>query len=310
MQAKTAITINNLSFAYKDKEALKNVSLRLDRGKIIGLFGPNGAGKTTLIKILTGFLQIAPNKAFLKGIDVSNLSRDLKRSIGVLPQENNLYAEMSVYDNLKLHLYLFGVSRKEHGSIIEHWLKKVGLWERRKESISKLSGGMKRRVTFIRSILHDPDIMFLDEPTLGLDVQSRLAFWDWIKELKTLNKVVLLTTHGIEEAEKICDEIIILDKGEVLEFSTPLEARIKHVGKTILELEGDLNLSKLQQLLPNHNISEKNNKKFIIKLRDLSESQAILQKLFDSDIEYNHFSTKETTLEEVFLKLTGRRISD
>lgn len=304
----SVITLDNLSFAYKDKEALKNISLKIERGKIIGLFGPNGAGKTTLIKILTGFLKIPPEKAFLNGTDVSKLNRDLKRKIGVVPQENNLYQELSILDNLKLHLYLFGVPRKKHNEIMEYWIKKVGLWDRRKTAISKLSGGLKRRVTFIRSILHDPDIIFLDEPTMGLDVQSRLEFWDWIKELKNQDKVVLLTTHGIEEAERICDEIIILDQGKVLEYLPPDAARKKHVGKNVLELDSEVDIIQLKELLPNHVITGGQGYPVIIQLQDLSESSTILQQLTKIKFKFKTFSTKETSLEEVFLKLTGRRI--
>jgi ABC-2 type transport system ATP-binding protein len=193
-------------------------------------------------------------------------------------------------------------------TLIEKWLKKVGLWERRNENIKHFSGGMQRRVTFVRSVLHNPNILFFDEPTTGLDIQTRIEMWKWIKELKDLGKLVFLTTHYIEEAEKLCDEVIIIDHGKVLDQDSPSNCRDKYVSKAIMELSSSASLEILQKSLPNYKISEVTNESFIIRMNKLSDANTILDSLTNQNIDFTNFSSKETTLEEAFIELTGRRI--
>ncbi|MGM5480655.1 MAG: ABC transporter ATP-binding protein [Nanobdellota archaeon] len=240
------IKIERLTKKYRSLTAVDTISLTVKKGTIFAFLGPNGAGKSTTIKMLTTVAKPTSGRMELAGIDVLQEKQKAREHIGVIFQEHTLDKELTAYENLYYHAVLYQIPKKERKKRIEQMLKYVGLFDKMNLKIKTFSGGMKRRVEIARGLLHSPRILFLDEPTLGLDVQTKTFLWNHIK---TINKeqdiTVFLTTHNMDEAEKIADEIAIIDNGEILIQGTTdeitqqtkttslEEAFLKLTGKTI-----------------------------------------------------------------------------
>ena len=276
------IEVVELKKSFGKIEALKGISFSVGRGETLALLGPNGAGKTTTIKILTGLILKYEGQVFYRGRFFYPYDRSIKRLIGVVPQHNNLDKELTVYQNLKLHGLLFGLSGKELEIRIDAVLDMAGMREHKARKADYLSGGMKRRLVIARALLHEPEILFLDEPTVGLDPAVRRSLWDLVVRLRTEGKTVVLTTHYIEEADMLSDRVVIMDKGRIVAEGSPKELK-GSLGRFVLEVHTPQGIK--EEFFPSR-------EEAISRAKELSFPVRV----------------REVNLEDVFLKYTGRRI--
>lgn len=275
------IIAKNLSFYFADKQILNQIDFHVQKGEIFGLLGPSGAGKTTLIKVLTGQLQPKDGYAELLGKDTRKLSEAERRQIGTMMDSFGLYDRLSVYDNMSFYADTCHVSR----SAINGILKNIGLYEGRNTTVSKLSKGMKNRLSLARALMSNARILFLDEPTAGLDPVTTREIHDILLKQKEQGTTIFLTTHNMFEAESLCDHVALLSKGTIIESGSPSEVCRKYN-----------HLNKLQVTLKDgHNITLENG----------SASAAIVKEYLENNrIETIH--STEPTLETVFIELTGK----
>ena len=215
------IQIDHLSKYYKNLHALKDVSLAVPEGELFAYLGPNGAGKSTTIRILTGLTKLSGGDAFLNGFHIERDKLAAKRQCGLVPQSTNLDPELTVFENLDVHGRLFHMGRSERRRQIESLLDYIGLTDRIATPAKQLSGGMKRRVMIARALVHDPKVLFLDEPTVGLDANIRRRIWALIKKIQKGKTTIFLTTHYIEEAEFLADRVALLDEGAIVALGSP-----------------------------------------------------------------------------------------
>jgi ABC-2 type transport system ATP-binding protein len=232
----SAITMNNLTKKFEDKTALENLTLEVQKGELFGLLGPNGAGKTTAISVLCGLIKPTSGTAKICGYDIEKDTRKIKELLGVCIQETAIYPYLSGKENLELFGNLYNMDKKSIRERSKLLLNKVGLSEDAKRVTAKYSGGMKRRLSLALALIHDPEIAFLDEPTVAMDPQSRHAVWDFIKEQKAKGKTIILTTHYMEEAEELCDRVGIIDHGKLIALGTPKELVAKGSVKNLEDL--------------------------------------------------------------------------
>ncbi|HSB57106.1 MAG TPA: ATP-binding cassette domain-containing protein [Nitrosopumilaceae archaeon] len=301
------IKIRNLSKKYEKLVAVDNLNLDIEQNEVFGLLGPNGAGKTTLIHMLATLLKPSAGSATVNGFDIISESDKVRSSIGIVFQAPSSDDMLTGYENLKLHSLLYGVPYNTREKRIEEVLELVGLTERKNDQVKKYSGGMRRRLEVARGLIHKPKVMFLDEPTLGLDPSSREIMWKHIQKLvKEENLTIILTTHYMEEADVLCDRIGIIDKGKVIALDTP--SRLKSLlGGDVVKLKTKSTLSDIENLNFKfvHKI-ESVNGYFILSVdnagRDIPE---ILKHL---DVEW--VESSRPTLNDVFLKLTGKSIKE
>ena len=232
----SAITISHLTKKFEDKLAVDNLSLEVAKGELFGLLGPNGAGKTTTISILCGLIKPTSGTAQILGFDIEKDTQKVKERLGVCVQETAIYPYLTGKENLELFGNLYGVDKKTIRERSKMLLDKVGLAEDAKRVTAKYSGGMKRRLSLALALIHDPEVAFLDEPTVAMDPQSRHAVWDFIKELKAKGKTVILTTHYMEEAEELCDRVGIIDHGKLIALGKPKDLVAKGGVKNLEDL--------------------------------------------------------------------------
>jgi ABC-2 type transport system ATP-binding protein len=232
----SAIVIEHLGKKYQDVTALDDLSLQVGKGELFGLLGPNGAGKTTTINILCGLLKPTAGAASVCGCDVQKETAQVKELIGVCLQETAVYPYLTGAENVELFGDLHAMDRATLKARQSMLLGKMGLTEDAKRKAAKYSGGMKRRLSLILAFIHDPQVAFLDEPTVAMDPQSRHAVWDFIKELKAQNKTIILTTHYMEEAEELCDRVGIIDHGKLIALGAPKQLIAEHGVKNLEEV--------------------------------------------------------------------------
>jgi len=231
-----AIEVKDLKKYYKSIKAVDGVSFNVEKGDFFAFLGPNGAGKTTTIKMLTTLLNPTDGEARVNGKDVTKDAFGVRKSFGIVFQDQSLDNELTAYENMYFHGVLYRIERKLRKEKIEKMLKFVGLWDRKDSFVKTFSGGMKRRLEIARALIHTPQILFLDEPTLGLDPQTRNHIWNYVKELnKKEGMTVFFTTHAMEEAEKYANKIAIIDYGKIIAFGTVAEIKKKTRTKTIEE---------------------------------------------------------------------------
>jgi ABC-2 type transport system ATP-binding protein len=300
------------------------VSFEVARGEIFGLLGPNGAGKTTTIGILTTAIVPTEGGTAIMGIDVAKDPIEVKQRIAVVPQQSNLDRSLKVREILTFHGAYHGVPRKHREALADKLLSELGLGERKNEKVSRYSGGMAQRLMIARALMHEPDVLFLDEPTNNLDPQSRLFLWERIRELNASGITILLTTHDMDEADKLCQRIAIMDHGKILVNDTSAGLKKLIPGGTVLEVHafalGDVKdrvraaltaipgVSKVDASTPQPDAEDGS-----MSFRVYADSAntligAAAQAVFSSGAEVRDLSVKQPTLEEVFIFLTGRHL--
>jgi lipooligosaccharide transport system ATP-binding protein len=301
---KPAIVARDLRKRYGDLEAVGGVSFEVARGEIVGFLGPNGAGKTTTVRMLSCFLPPTSGTARIHDVDVCERPRDVKRMIGVCPQEDNLDPDFHVVKNLLVYGRYFGLPRRVVRDRALELLAFVALTDKAHAPIQSLSGGMKRRLVLARALLNEPRVLILDEPTTGLDPQARHAIWDRIRSLRANGTTVLLTTHYMEEASQLCDRVIVMDGGTILLEGSPQDLVEREVGPTVVEAwnYGQDFLQFLHGL--SGRVEEVGNRLYYYPQEDHVE------RLFDQRFPHQERLIRRATLEDVFLKKTGRALRD
>lgn len=302
------IQIRNLTKKYEKLTAVDNLSLDIGENEIFGLLGPNGAGKTTVIHMLATLLKPTSGSATVSNFDIIKESAKVRASIGIVFQVPSSDDLLTGYENLKIHAFLYGVPSHIREKRINDALELVGLVERKDDQVKKYSGGMRRRLEIARGLIHEPNVLFLDEPTLGLDPTSRETMWKYIQKLvKEKNMSIILTTHYMEEADLLCNRIGIIDKGKIIALGTPSELKSKLHGDIVRLKPKDDNtdIIPLKNLRFVHKI-ESVDGHIILNVDDAKRNIPEILKLVDTEyVEYT-----SPTLNDVFLKLTGRTIKE
>ena len=303
-----AIEIKGLTKSYKNIDALKGVDIEIKEGEFFGLLGPNGAGKTTTINILTGLVFRDFGITNIFGKDTVKHFRYTRSKVGIAAQEFSVDWFFSVEKLLFFHAGYYGISKDKARPRIESLLERLGLEKKRKSKLRQLSGGMKRRFQIAKALVHDPDILILDEPTAGVDVELRRDLWDYLKELHSSGKTILLTTHYIEEAELLCENIAIIDQGKILKKGTPKDLT-KEYGSAVISISS-LNIkNSIKSFVTNYKyIMDDNQINFSVKDPELALPE-IIQSLTTSGIQIQKIETNKSSLEDVFLDLTGKRLN-
>ena len=308
-----AIKINNLTMKFGNLIAVNKISFNVKQGEIFGFLGPNGAGKTTTLSILSTLLAPTSGEAIVNGFNVTTEMDDVRSSIGMVFQDMTLDDELTAYENMDMHGRFYGVGKEDRKERIAKLLKLVDL-EKRKDSLVKtFSGGMKRRLEIARGLLHEPKILFLDEPTLGLDPQTRNKLWEYIKKLnKDTGLTIILTTHYMDEADQLSDRIAIIDKGTIIALDTPDNLKKKLGGDiiTIVTAKSE----KFEQLLKKQawckSIKE-HDQTLAINVKDASKTISEVIKLADmNSIIIDSANIHKPSLEDVFLHFTGKTIRE
>ncbi len=305
MTSEYAITAQNLVKRYADNEAVRGISFDVRPGEVVGFLGPNGAGKTTTVRMISCFLPPTSGTALVYGIDVRERPRDVKRILGICPQEDNLDPDFNVLKNLLVYGRYFGIPAAELKRRAEPLLESMALLDRAKSPVAALSGGMKRRLILARALVNEPRVLVLDEPTTGLDPQARHAIWTRVRALRATGVTVLLTTHYMEEAAQLCDRVIVIDNGQVLLEGTPEELVRREVGRGVIEVwnyGADL-AAALRELAGR--LEEVGDRLYFY-----PEDEDAVERLLESRFPHQERLHRRATLEDVFLKRTGRALRD
>ena len=299
------ISINNLSKVYDNGfEALKKVNLEINKGEIIALLGPNGAGKTTLISIICGIVTPSSGKVTVENFDIIEDYRETRSRIGLVPQELTLELFETVFNNVSYSRGLNG--KKPNPKHIEKILKDLTLWDKKDQRLEQLSGGMKRRVLIAKALSHEPSILFLDEPTAGVDVELRRDMWKVVEDLRKTGVTIILTTHYIEEAEAIADRVAVINQGEIIVIDETKEL-LKKMGQKKLSVNLQSEISEIPDSLGKYNLEIGKDNKTVEYTYDVnSESTGItnlLKDLKDAGLKLQDLKTEQTTLEKIFVNL-------
>jgi ABC-2 type transport system ATP-binding protein len=302
-----AVSVKSLSKYYNGFLAVDDISFKVRRGEVFGFLGPNGAGKTTTIKMLAGLTVPSNGTAFVAGYDIRSDIVEVKRRVGVVPETSNLYDELTVWENLLFASRLYHVPKHKRSERIESLLKTFHLVERRKTKFGKLSKGLKRRTVIAAALVHQPEIVFLDEPTAGLDVMSALSLRKFIGELRQEDTTVFLTTHYIEEADQLSDRIAILVKGKITTIDTSENIKRSVRGTPIIEayLSKEPSVKAFEELKSLGKI-DLNGRRIRIETVNISGAlESLTQSTSINGIGIEEVNTIKPTLEHAFVKLTG-----
>ncbi len=305
-----ALILQGLTKRYGTLTAVDGFSLEVERGTVFGLLGPNGAGKTTLIKMLTTLMRPTGGDALIAGHSVISAGKKVRELIGVVPQENNLDRYLTAHENLVLHARMHGMAPRDYHPRIDQLLELTGLSSRRNEFPDTYSGGMQRRLVVARALVHAPRLLFLDEPTTGLDPQSRRALWEHIRTLRS-EMTIFLTTHYMDEADSLCDRIVIMDHGKALVDGTATALKERFAHAHIYELEVRRDAERYEETfraLPEVTSLEREGDAFRLVLRDEESLKPLMDSLTSGDI--RRICLVEPSLEEVFLDLTGKAVRE
>jgi len=307
------IKVENLKKYFKDVKAVDNVSFELNEGEIFGFLGPNGAGKTTTIKMLVTLLKPTDGTAKILGYDIKEKPDDIRKNIGIVFQDPALDDRLTGKENLDFHARMYNMKKEQRERRIVDVLKLVNLEKKADTLVKNYSGGMKRRLEIARGLMHFPKILFLDEPTLGLDPQTRRVIWDYIKTLNEREKItIFLTTHYMEEADYLCDRVGIIDYGKILVIDEPSKLK-NQIGSDIITIncsDTDLcsNILKTEDWIEKIKIHGSN---ITISTTEIEKRLPTLLKLAEkNDIEIKSIDIRKPTLEDVFLYYTGRKIRE
>lgn len=308
MTMENEIELRNVTKVYGSLTAVQDVSLAVPQGIVLGLLGPNGAGKTTLVNILTTLLHPTSGQAFVGGHDVVREAARIRRLIGVVPQENNLDRYLTARENLILHGKMHRMPPSTYQRRIDELLDLMGLAERQKDFPNKFSTGMQRRLVVARALVHDPQVLFLDEPTTGLDPQAKRMIWDYFLSLKG-KRTIFLTTHNMEEADFLCDRITILDHGSPIVSGTSSQLKEMAAGSWFYEIEvagkAEDYLQAFQRL-PIIESASLHDGVIQVCLKKEGKLGSLVEQIDLGDL--RKISSRQPSLEDVFLKLTGRSL--
>jgi len=299
------ISINGLTKVYDNGfNALKNINLNIKKGEIFAMLGPNGAGKTTLINIICGIVKPSSGEVKVEEFDIIRDYRETRSRIGLVPQELTLEAFETVFNNVSYSRGLYG--KKPNPSHIEKVLKQLSLWDKKDIGLRQLSGGMKRRVLIAKALSHEPSILFLDEPTAGVDVELRQEMWKVVKSLRETGVTIILTTHYIEEAEAIADRVGVINQGEIIIVEQKKEL-LKKMGHKKLTVELQDEIKEIPISLKKYNLIIGDNKMSLDYTYNISEKQTgitnLLQDLKDSGLKLKDLKTEQSNLEKIFVSL-------
>ncbi|MBZ9636688.1 ABC transporter ATP-binding protein [Clostridium sp. FP1] len=308
------VKIEGLTKKFKDVIAVDNVSLSIEEGEIYGLLGPNGAGKSTIINILCGLLTMDKGKIEILGRGIESSLMYIKQNIGVVPQEIAIYEDLTAYENVKFFASLYGLKGSELKEKVEEALEFVGLLDKKKQYPKSFSGGMKRRLNIACSIAHRPKLIIMDEPTVGIDPQSRNHILQSVKKLNLLGCTIIYTTHYMEEVEAICGNIAIMDHGKVIAQGTVEELKsivtdVNYVEITVEDVEV-LNIEQLKAIPGVVQIEVQDEKIKIESKKDVTNLDKIILYFTSNSISIKNIESKNPDLESVFLTLTGRKLRD
>jgi ABC-2 type transport system ATP-binding protein len=298
-----AITIKNLKKSYKSFKALDNINLEIKKGEFFGLLGPNGAGKTTTIGILTGLTNKSSGEVKLFDFDVEQDYKLAREQIGLVPQEFNFDIFEKVEKILKFNAGYYGIKKEQADKRVEYLLKQLGLYEKRKQKALTLSGGMKRKLMIARALLHKPKILILDEPTAGVDVETRQHMWQFLKKINKEGTTILLTTHYLEEAQELCETIAIINQGKIIKIDKK-QNLLNILDSQQVEIFTKTHLKTIPQELKKYNPTiNKNNLCFNIKKENW---QNILKDINQSKLNIQDISINKSKLEDIFIYLTNQ----
>jgi len=305
----SVISVRGLRKSYGTFEAVRGISFEVHAGEVFGLLGPNGAGKTTTVEILEGLRQRSAGETIVLGYDPGLQTREIKDRIGVCLQATNLPDKIKVHEALSL----FATFYSRNGDV-NKLLERLQLAEKRDSYYSKLSGGQKQRVALALALVNDPQLLFLDEPTTGLDPQVRLEIHGLIEELRSAKRSILLTTHYIEEAERLCDRVAIIDEGQIIEIGTPREIQQRTLGQSLIEIQCEQPMPAIEaeSFLKDEKHSFSSDRKSLT-VHSPKPARTIVElvKWIDQQgIELADIHLKRPTLEDVFIELTGKRLRE
>ena len=309
-QREPAVIARALTKSYDGRVAVDGIDFEVPAGVCFGFLGPNGAGKTTTMKMIYGLVSVEGGELQVLGLDARRRRREIKSRIGVVPQETNLDGDLTLRENLIFQARYFGIESRRARKRTDELLEFALLTDRSEERIQALSGGMKRRLLVARALINEPELIVLDEPTTGLDPQARLAVWQALDRLRRQGVTLLLTTHYMEEAARLCDRLLIMDDGQIVTEGAPARLVDRHVGREILELElgdgcdGEALVESIDGEVTGHDLSDGRLILFTKDAEDLLHS-----------LDHDRFPTesayvRRATLEDVFLRLTGRTLRE
>ena len=302
-----AIVVENLTKHYDGFLAVDGISFSVKWGELFGFLGPNGAGKTTTVRMLCGLTKISSGDAYVAGYSPIKELKLVKKVIGLVPDVSNLYSELTCWDNLIFTGEMYGLKREERMKRAREILEFFDLTSKKNSKFGQLSKGQKRKLTIAAALMHKPKILFLDEPTIGLDVRSRRAIWNMIKELNENGLTIFLTTHNIHEAFNLCDRIAIINEGKIITIGSPAELKRKFSGSEILEVSftGEISVEEVSRI-PGVIKASRSGESFKIVVSDpLSAIEEITRKARSRGISLNYVNLRGADAEEVFLRIIG-----
>ncbi len=307
------LRIKNLRKSYQDLLALNDVSFEVNEGEVFGLLGPNGAGKTTAISILSSLIEADSGEVYFKETDIFSSILWWRKQIGIVPQEMAFYEELSAMDNLMLWASLYGLAKNEAKIRCEELIGRMGLSFKKKAKVSEFSGGMKRRLNIALGIIHKPKILFLDEPTVGIDVQARVNIKEILKKLSSEGMSMIYTTHQMDEAEELCDRIAIIDEGRIIAAGTVKDLISQLKERDSVEFTGNFKKEIVSDLIKGIKgvaLIKNSESNILLEVEKEDSIPAIIQKLMTEKIIINSVDIRRPNLETLFIKLTGKELRE
>ena len=305
------IQVQNLSKSFQDIQAVNDISFTIKKGEIFGLLGPNGAGKSTTLNMMSTILKSDTGSIHIDGKNSNENSKECKHLIGVVPQEISLYEDLSAYNNLLFWGNLYGIPSKQLKERIHTTLELIGLLDRKNDLIKTYSGGMKRRINIAAALLHQPKILFMDEPTVGIDPQSRNHIFEVIETLNKQGMTIVYTTHYMEEVERLCDRIAIIDSGKIIAQGT--QSQLKELVQTKESIQFEFNLlseSNVDQLRKLLSYTMTQNKNKLLVESTVKELSKVITACNELDLSIKDIQLNKVNLEAIFLNLTGKQLRD
>ena len=306
----SAVTVEGLQKRFGDFTAVNTISFEVEDGEIFGFLGPNGAGKSTTVNLLTCQLHASGGTAHVAGIPLSN-AKEIRKVIGIVPQEMALNELLTAYQNLIFYASLYGVPRAERGERAMRMLTAMGLEKRKDDLVKNFSGGMKQRLNVVTALMHHPKVLFLDEPTTGMDPQARRMIWDFIREINAEGTTIFLTTHYMEEADVLCNRVAVIDEGTIQAIDSPCNLKRQLKGEDIIEIQVDADDALIPDVESIPGVTKALYSNGVLKLY-IADRDGLLLDIATalSPRPIKSIVSTEPTLEDVFLALTGKRLRD